>query len=145
MKDFFKIFLSLCVLVTAFVVGKGYGEKTFLESDEYKKIAQTRDELDFTKNEIENAKAKLQNIVDAADKEKTDELFGKLFDVFLTDLGLRIQNKELILKNAQLAARIPKHYHREIACILIASSLSFTTTLYESAPINWNDRVNPKM
>ncbi|MGZ3724934.1 MAG: hypothetical protein ACXWQQ_04010 [Pseudobdellovibrio sp.] len=104
MKDFFKIFLSLCALVAAFVIGKGYGEKTYLESDEYKKIAQTRDELDFTKNEIENAKAKLQNIVDAGDKQKTDELLGKLLDVFLTDLGLRIQNKELILKNAQLQA-----------------------------------------
>lgn len=101
MGDFFKIFFGLCLLVGAFFVGKNYGENTYKESEEFKKITLVREELDFAKNDLENAKAKLQNIVDRADNEKTDELLAQILQVFLADLGLQIQNRELILKNAK--------------------------------------------
>ena len=91
-------------MVGAFLVGKSYGEKTYLESEEYKKIAAAREELDYAKYELEKATAKLQNIVDGADKKKTDQLLADILQVFLADLGLRIQNKEAILKQAQLTA-----------------------------------------
>ena len=102
MGDFVKIFFGICALVTAFIIGKGHGEKSYLESEEYKKIAAVKEELDFSKGELENAKAKLQNIVDRGGNQKTDELLGQILQVFLADLGIQIQNKELILKQAQM-------------------------------------------
>jgi hypothetical protein len=103
--DFIKIFIVLCAVAGAFFVGKGYGEKTFLASDEYKDIAKTREELDYAKNELENAKAKLQNIIDRSENAKTDELLGQILQVFLADLGLQIQNKDKILEQAKLCQK----------------------------------------
>ncbi len=104
MNDFLKIFLVLCSMVAAFFVGKGYGEQTFLASDDYKNIAKTKDELDYARNELENAKAKLQNIVNGAGNQKTDELLAQILQVFLADLGLQIQNRDLILQQAKNTA-----------------------------------------
>ena len=104
MGDFVKIFFGICALAVAFVVGKGHGEKTYLESDEYKKIAAIKEELNFSKGEFENAKAKLKNIIDRGQNQKTDELLGQILQVFLADLGIQIQNKELILKQAQMCS-----------------------------------------
>jgi hypothetical protein len=104
MGDFVKIFLGICALAAAFLVGKGHGEKSYLESEEYKKIAAAKEDLDFSKGELENAKAKLQNIIDRGGNQKTDELLGQILQVFLADLGIQIQNKELILKQAQMCA-----------------------------------------
>lgn len=104
MGDFVKIFFGICALATAFVVGKGHGEKSYLESEDYKKIAAAKEELEFSKGELENAKAKLQNIVDRGSNQKTDELLGQILQVFLADLGIQIQNKELILKQAQMCS-----------------------------------------
>ena len=110
MTDFVKIFFVLCAMVAAFFVGKGYGEQTFLASDEYKNIAKTREELDLAKGELENAKAKLQNIIDLGDKIKTDDMLAQILQVFLADLGLQMQNRDLILqqaKKANVAAPVP--------------------------------------
>lgn len=104
MGDFVKIFFGICALAIAFVVGKGHGEKSYLESEDYKKIAGVKEELEFSKGELENAKAKLQNIVDRGSNQKTDELLGQILQVFLADLGIQIQNKELILKQAQMCS-----------------------------------------
>lgn len=100
MKDFFKIFFVLLGLLVAFLAGKGHGEKVFLESEEYKQIQASQDELEYTRAELENTKAKLQNIVDQGVNKKTDELLGQILQVFLADLGLRIQNRETLLKLA---------------------------------------------
>ena len=104
MGDFVKIFFVICGLAIAFVVGKGHGEKSYLESEDYKKIAAIKEELDFSKGELENAKAKLQNIVDRGSNQKTDELLGQILQVFLADLGIQIQNKDLLLKQAQMCS-----------------------------------------
>lgn len=101
MKDFTKIFIGISALVAAFVFGSNYGEKTFRETSEYKSFIKATEELNFAKAELENVKAKLQNITDQAETKKTDELLAQILHVFLTDLGLRIQNKDAILKNAQ--------------------------------------------
>ncbi|MEQ1721822.1 MAG: hypothetical protein ABL930_01510 [Pseudobdellovibrio sp.] len=101
MKDFIKIFLGISALVTAFILGRGYGEKSFKESEEYRSFIKSNEDLNFSKNELENVKAKLQNIADGAENKKTDELLGQILTVFLNDLGLRLQNKEAILKQAQ--------------------------------------------
>lgn len=101
MSDFVKIFLFISAVVSAFLFGRGYGERTYRQSSEYKEFAKAKEELGYANNELENAKAKLQNIVDSADTKKTDELLGQILQVFLADLGLRIQNREAILKSAQ--------------------------------------------
>ena len=100
MNDFIKIFLVLCGLVGSFLFGRNYGEKSHSETEEYRQLVKTNEELNFAKNELENVKAKLQNIADTAANKKTDELLSQILHVFLTDLGLRIQNRELILKQA---------------------------------------------
>lgn len=81
--------------------GSNYGEKTYREGPEYRSFVKANEELNFAKAELENVKAKLQNITDQAESKKTDELLAQILHVFLTDLGLRIQNKDAILKQAQ--------------------------------------------
>lgn len=106
MGDFLKIFFIVCGMAVAFFVGKGYGEQTFFASDDFKNIAKTRDELDYTRSELENAKAKLQNIINGAERQKTDELLAQILQVFLADLGLQIQNREAILTQAKQTAAV---------------------------------------
>lgn len=101
MSDFLKIFFIVCATAVAFFFGKGYGEQTFFVSEHYKNIAKTREELDYARSELENAKAKLQNILSSAENQKTDELLAKILQVFLADLGLQIQNRDLILEQAR--------------------------------------------
>ncbi|MEK6628533.1 MAG: hypothetical protein AABY53_07895, partial [Bdellovibrionota bacterium] len=101
MKDFIKIFLSISALVATFLIGRSYGEKTYLESVEHRGALKAVEDLNFAKADLENAKAKLQNITDRAGTLKTEELLAQILHVFLTDLGLRIQNKEVILKRTQ--------------------------------------------
>lgn len=102
MKDFLKIFFILCGLVAAFLYGRSYGEETFKQSDEYRNFTKAKDEQSFAKSDIENAKAKLQNIIDSSDNKKSDEILGQILQVFLADLGLKIQNQKL-LKDGTLA------------------------------------------
>jgi len=91
-------------MAAAFFVGKGYGEQTFFASDSFKEIAKTKEELNYTRSELENAKVKLQNIINGADRQKTDELLAQILQVFLADLGLQIQNRELILQQAKTSS-----------------------------------------
>jgi hypothetical protein len=106
-KDFFKIFFFISGLVIAFAVGKNYGKKSLLESQDLKNISIEKEELAYEKADIANAKAKLQNILDQGATKKTDEILGQILQVFLADLGLQIQNKDLILKQAELCAKEP--------------------------------------
>jgi hypothetical protein len=101
LTEFVKIFLVLCFIVGAFFVGKNHGLKTYFNSKDYKKILAEKEDLDYAKNEFENAKAKLQNIIDQGDKKKTEELLTQILHVFLTDLGIQIQNRKLLLQQAR--------------------------------------------
>ncbi len=84
-----------------FLWGRSYGEKTFLESEEYKKNLSLKEELNDTRSELEGTKTKLQNIIDQGSNKKTDELLAQILQVFLADLGLQIQNKDLLLQKAK--------------------------------------------
>lgn len=102
MKDFIKIFIGISALVAAFMFGSNYGEKTYHESAEHKNLINATEELNVARAALENVKVKLQNITDRAETKKTEELLAQILHVFLTDLGLKIQNKDAILKQAQL-------------------------------------------
>lgn len=107
MKDFTKVFLSISALALVFVWGRSVGEKSQIEKSEYRDLIRANEELKFAKNELENLKTKLQNIADQAENKKTDELLAQILQVFLADLGLQIQNKEMILKKAQHSEAAP--------------------------------------
>lgn len=100
MKDFFKIFFVLCGFVGAFLYGRNYGEQTFKQSEEYQKFVKAKDEQDFLRSDIENAKAKLQNILDGSKNKKSEDLLAQILQVFLADLNLKIQNQKLLKENS---------------------------------------------
>lgn len=101
MKEFVKIFIGISSLAAAFLIGRSHGEKTYIESSTYRDVVRASEEMSYSKNELENIKTKLQNIADQAQNKKTDELLGDILNVFLVDLGMQLQNKEAILKQAQ--------------------------------------------
>jgi len=98
MKDFVKIFVVLCVCVGAFMYGRNYGQTSFKESEEYKSFIQAQEEAKFAKAELENLKAKFQNIADGAESKKQEELLGQILQVFLVDLGLKVSNPDTFTK-----------------------------------------------
>jgi hypothetical protein len=114
MKDFLKIFAILCGFVGAFLYGRSYGEQTFKQSEEYLQFVKAKDEQIFLKNDIENAKAKLQNIIDGSENKKSDELLAQIFQIFLADLGLKIQNQQTLKENLT-AAKIPVEKNKAIS------------------------------
>lgn len=99
MKDFAKIFFAMCVLVGAFIFGRKYGEENYKQSEEYQTLIKIKEEQSFTKNDLENAKTKFQNILNGADSKKADELLGQVLQVLLADLGLRIENQKAFVKS----------------------------------------------
>lgn len=98
MKDFLKIFGVLCLIVAAFAMGRNYGEKSLQDSTQYQAFLKDQVACQFDKNQYENLKAKFQNVVDGASTKKTEELLGQILQIFLADLGLRIQNQQAFLK-----------------------------------------------
>lgn len=105
MNDFIKIFLVLCGVVASFLFGRSFGEKTFKETPDYRSVVQSNEELNFARNDLENIKIKLQNITDTAGNKKTDELLSQIFQIFETDMGLKIQNKDQIVQKATDVAK----------------------------------------
>lgn len=105
MKDFIKIFFVLIVVVIAFVAGRNYGEKSVLESKEYKENKSQQAENSRSEEELRTIKEKFQSLLDSADLKKADEVYGKMMTLFLVDLGLRIseqQQKDLDVGKSQL-------------------------------------------
>lgn len=100
MNEFIKIFLAIAGLATSFFLGRNYGENIYNESIEHKSIIKAASELSFTKNEFENVKVKLQNIIDQAEGKKTTEFLEQIFHVFSVDFGIKITNRDAILKMA---------------------------------------------
>lgn len=98
MNDFVKIFLVLCACVGAFMYGRNYGETTFKDSAEYKEMMQAQEEAKFAKSELENIKAKFQNVADQAETRKQEELLGQILQIFLADLGLKVSNPQTFVK-----------------------------------------------
>lgn len=98
MNDFLKIFIVLCACVGAFMFGRNYGESTFKETPEFRELAKAKEELNFTKSELENVKIKFQNILDGSETRKQEEILGQVLQIFLADLGLRASNPEAFVK-----------------------------------------------
>lgn len=94
MSDFLKIFFILCGLVTAFVFGRNYGEKTITESKDYIKMRSNSAQTEATETEISALKAKFQNLLDSADLKKADEVLSKIMTIFLADLSLHISEEK---------------------------------------------------
>ena len=102
MKDFLKIFVILCLLVGAFMYGRNYGELTYRESEEYKTLVKAKEDLTFAKADLENVKAKFQNILDGSGSKKQEELLAQILQVFLVDLGLRAADNQPSTSAAKL-------------------------------------------
>lgn len=130
MKDFLKIFFILCGFVGAFLYGRNYGEQTFRQSDEYLQFVKAKDEQSFLKNDIENAKAKLQNILDVSENKKSDELLAQILQIFLTDLGLKVHN-EKILKENLTAAKTSVEKNRPISTLAETPALDNSDSFEE--------------
>ena len=98
MNDFVKIFIVLCTCVGAFMYGRNYGETTYKDSAEYKSLMQAYEEAKFAKSELENIKAKFQNIADGSTNRKQEEILAQILQIFLVDLGLRVSNPDAFAK-----------------------------------------------
>jgi len=98
MKDFLKIFAVLSLMIGAFVAGRNYGAENFKNSDEYKEIQKSKDEALYVKSNLENIRAKLQNTLDGLQSKNAEEVSSQLAEIFSTDLGLKIENKNNFLK-----------------------------------------------
>ena len=107
MKDFLKIFGILCFVVGAFLLGRTNGEEKFRQSEEYQNLLKQKTASEFNNNELQNVKTKFQNIVDNAETKKTEELLAQILQVFLADLGLRIQNQQAFLKESTSVSTTP--------------------------------------
>lgn len=98
MKDFLKIFLVLCAVVTAFFFGRNYGEETKVESSEFKNLKSDNFNNKNAQEEITHLKEKFQKLLDSSDLKKSDEILGKIMTIFLADLSLQLtadQQKDL--------------------------------------------------
>ncbi|MBC7464940.1 MAG: hypothetical protein H7256_03020 [Bdellovibrio sp.] len=103
MKDFAKIFVVLSLCVVAFMYGRNYGETTYKDSAEYKSLMQAQEESKFAKSELENIKAKFQNIADGSSTKKQEEILAQILQIFLVDLGLRVSDPEHFAKTTAQA------------------------------------------
>ena len=94
MKDFFKIFLVLCAIVSAFFYGRNYGETTTTESSEIKNLKSENFQNQNAQKELKNLKDKFQKLLDSSDLKKADEILGQIMTIFLADLSLQISNEK---------------------------------------------------
>ncbi len=77
--------------------GRNYGEKTYRETEEYKELVKAKNQLTFANSELQNVKAKFQNIIDGSANRKQEELLGQILQVFVADLGLRVAENQALL------------------------------------------------
>jgi hypothetical protein len=98
LNDFIKIFLVLCACVAAFALGRNYGETTYKDSPEFKEMVRNQEESNFKKAELENIKAKFQNIADNAENTKQEQMMAQILQIMIADLGLRVSNTDAFVK-----------------------------------------------
>lgn len=117
MKDFIKIFIILVIIVSAFLTGRNYGEKTVVETTDYKTMSSAEQRISQTETELNNIKEKFQNLLDQNDLSKKEDMYSKMMTFLLVDLGLRLteeKQKEYnnAIKNVEVVAK------REVAQII---------------------------
>lgn len=94
MKDFVKIFLILCAVVSAFFFGRNYGEETQNESTEIKTLKSENFQNRNAQIELQNLKEKFQKLLDSADLKKANEVMAQVMTIFLADLSLRLSDQQ---------------------------------------------------
>lgn len=94
MKEFLKIFLVLCTIVSAFFFGRNYGEETKTESTEFKTMKSDNFNNQNAQEELNNLKNKFQKLLDSSDLKKADEVLGQVMTIFLADLSLQISDQK---------------------------------------------------
>ena len=124
MKDFIKIFLVLIVIVIAFVTGRNYGEKTVVETTDYKTMSSAEQRISQTESELKNIKEKFQNLLDQNDLSKKEDMYSKMMTFLLVDLGLRLTEEkqkeyDSVIKNAEVVkeSKTVLEVKREVAQI----------------------------
>lgn len=77
--------------------GRNYGEKTYRESEEYRELVKTKEQLTFAKGELENVKIKFQNVINNSGNRKQEEMLAEILQIFLADLGLKAaENNQIV-------------------------------------------------
>ncbi len=94
MKDFIKIFFILIVIMSAFITGRNYGEKTVVETTDYKTMSSAEQRISQTESELNNIKEKFQNLLDQNDLSKKEDMYSKMMTFLLVDLGLRLTEEK---------------------------------------------------
>lgn len=94
MKEFLKIFLVLCAIVSAFFFGRNYGEETKTESSEFKTMKSDNFNNQNAQTELSNLKIKFQKLLDSSDLKKADEVLGQIMTIFLADLSLQLTDQK---------------------------------------------------
>lgn len=125
MKDFIKIFLILVVIVIAFVTGRNYGEKTVVETTDYKTMSSAEQRISQTESELKNIKEKFQNLLDQNDLSKKEDMYSKMMTFLLVDLGLRLTEEkqkeyDSAIKNVEVVKELKPapEVKREVAQII---------------------------
>jgi hypothetical protein len=93
-KEFLKIFLVLCAIVSAFFFGRNYGEVTKTESSEFKTMKSDNFNNQNAQTELNNLKDKFQKLLDSSDLKKADEILGQVMTIFLADLSLQLSEQK---------------------------------------------------
>lgn len=94
MKEFLKIFIVLCAVVTAFFLGRNFGEESRNESTEIKTLKSENFQNRNAQVELENLKEKFQKLLDSADLKKANEVMAQIMTIFLADLSLRLTDQQ---------------------------------------------------
>ena len=117
MKDFIKIFFILIIIVSAFITGRNYGEKTVVETTDYKSMSSAGQRMSQTESELSNIKEKFQNLLDQNNLSKKEDMYSKMMTFLLVDLGLRLTEEkqkeyDSAIKNVEVVTK------REVAQII---------------------------
>ncbi len=120
MKDFIKIFFILVIIVSAFITGRNYGEKTVVETTDYKTMSSAEQRIGQTESELNNIKEKFQNLLDQNDLSKKEDMYSKMMTFLLVDLGLRLTEEKQKEYDSAIKAQEEKAEprKREIAQII---------------------------
>lgn len=110
MKDFIKIFFILIIIVSAFITGRNYGEKTVVETADYKTMSSAGQRISQTESELNNIKEKFQNLLDQNDLSKKEDMYSKMMTFLLVDLGLRLTEEkqkeyDAAIKNVEVVTK----------------------------------------
>ncbi len=125
MKDFFKIFAGLSIVIIVFMFGRNYGEDKLRSSEEFQALIKKETLSDFNNNNLSNIRIKFQNIIDSEETKKAADVRAQILQILMDDLGLAIKNPQKFLNPSP-----------EKASIIVVSSTGAKTAA--AAPKNFS-------